>query len=325
MKQVQLSIAMTAYNGSRFIQQQLDSIADQTRLPDELVVCDDGSTDDTVAIIQRFASTSPFPVRLFVNLQNLGFSKNFEKAINLCKGDVIFISDQDDVWHSKKLERCAALFVESPELGMVFTDSSLVNEELQPLGYTLWERFGFDLEQQSYYEENRGFEIQIRHSFAVGAAIAFRASLKSFVLPIPDIWLYDAWIPTVIAEIAPCRLIPEPLYKYRQHEKQAMGARKKNILVKYIEAKRQENPQFILSIAEQYIFLRKYLLALDTVHIDSKIIAMLDRKIAFYRKRAQIRSLFNLLRLKLVFQEALTQNYTQFALGWKTILRDIFI
>ena len=224
-----------------------------------------------------------------------------------------------------KLERCAALFEDSPELGMVFSDANLVNEELQPLGYTFWERLDFDRGQQQYYEENRGFEIQIRHSFVAGAGTAFRTSFKSFVLPIPENWMYDDWIATVLTAIAPCLPIPEQLYEYRQHAKQSMGGEKKSVWAKYIEGKRQKTPQYMLSIAERYIFLRKHLVSLNTMHIDAKVVAMLDGKITFFRKCAQIRSLPNLLRLKFVLQETLAQNYHQFALGWKTILRDIFV
>ncbi|MBC7931137.1 MAG: glycosyltransferase, partial [Rubrivivax sp.] len=93
-----LSIAMCTYDGGRYLAEQLASIAAQTRAPDELVVCDDRSRDETTSIVRRFAETAPFPVRLYVNEQNLGSTRNFEKAIGLCEGELIALSDQDDVW-----------------------------------------------------------------------------------------------------------------------------------------------------------------------------------------------------------------------------------
>ena len=94
-----LSIALATYNGAVYLKEQLESIAAQTRTPDELVISDDQSTDDTLRVIEEFAATAGFPVRLSVNEANLGIAKNFEKAISLCRGDLIFLSDQDDVWH----------------------------------------------------------------------------------------------------------------------------------------------------------------------------------------------------------------------------------
>src|SRR4051794_15860948 len=92
------SVAMCTYNGARFIGAQLASVAAQTRTPDELIVCDDRSTDETVAIVQKFADSAPFRVRLHVNEENLGSTKNFERAVSLCEGDLIALCDQDDVW-----------------------------------------------------------------------------------------------------------------------------------------------------------------------------------------------------------------------------------
>src|SRR3712207_5989304 len=99
-----LSVALCTYDGARYLPEQLESLARQRRLPDELVVCDDGSADDTVDVVRRFADRAPFAVRLSLNPQNLGFVKNFEQAIRLCRGDLIALADQDDVWHPQKLE-----------------------------------------------------------------------------------------------------------------------------------------------------------------------------------------------------------------------------
>src|ERR1700688_2975817 len=112
-----LSIAMCTCNGVAYLRQQLDSIAGQSRLPNELVVCDDHSTDSSVPIIEQYATTVAFPVRLHVNGQRLGVTKNFEKAISLCKGDLIALADQDDVWFAEKLARLEARFANTPHVG----------------------------------------------------------------------------------------------------------------------------------------------------------------------------------------------------------------
>ena len=95
---------MCTYNGEPFISKQLESIASQTVLPDEVVICDDGSTDDTIMLVERFSSHVGFEVRLYENPTNLGFIGNFSKAMSLCSGDTIFLADQDDVWLDRKIE-----------------------------------------------------------------------------------------------------------------------------------------------------------------------------------------------------------------------------
>lgn len=110
-----ISVAVCTYNGSRFLPEQLTSIAAQTRLPDEMVVCDDGATDATAEIIEKFARTAPFLVRFIRNSQNLGSTKNFENAIGLCTGDLIALSDQDDIWMREKLGRQAEMMERDPE------------------------------------------------------------------------------------------------------------------------------------------------------------------------------------------------------------------
>src|SRR2546423_12239051 len=99
---MKISIAMCTYDGGRYLREQLDSLASQRRLPDELIVSDDGSSDNTVMIIEEFSSSSPFPVHFSVNDTNLGTIRNSEKAVRACNGDVIVPCDQDDVWYSDK-------------------------------------------------------------------------------------------------------------------------------------------------------------------------------------------------------------------------------
>ena len=118
-----ISIALCTYNGERFLRKQLDSYIQQTRLPDELVICDDGSKDRTLEILEEFAAKAPFSVRIYQNVQNLGWSKNFEKAINLCTGDLIALSDQDDEWLSHKLAKIEGFFVRGANTGYVLHNS----------------------------------------------------------------------------------------------------------------------------------------------------------------------------------------------------------
>jgi glycosyltransferase involved in cell wall biosynthesis len=105
-----ISIAMATYNGEKFLRDQLSSLANQSRLPDELVVTDDRSTDQTIQILKEFRASAPFAVQLSANDRRLGYAENFLRAAAQCKGDLVAFCDQDDVWMPHKLERCVGEF-----------------------------------------------------------------------------------------------------------------------------------------------------------------------------------------------------------------------
>ena len=127
---MRLSIAMCTYNGGSSLREQLTSVLTQGRLPDELVICDDGSTDCTVEIVREFQAAAPFEVQLIVNDKKLGSTKNFEKCIQLCKGDIIVLSDQDDSWQPDRLRLSEEVFLARPDAGAVFSDALIVDDNL---------------------------------------------------------------------------------------------------------------------------------------------------------------------------------------------------
>lgn len=217
-----LSIALGTYNGAAYLKEQLESFAAQTRAPDELVISDDHSTDDTLRLIEEFAATAGFPVRLSVNESNLGTAKNFEKAISLCRGDVILLSDQDDVWHSDKLESVERIFEAKPQLSLVFSDAELVDETLRLFDETLFDRLNFNGRKQRLVKSGRALDVQLRENLVCGCTVAFRADLKELVLPIPGEGplVHDGWIVLLTAAVGEIDFINRPLLKYRQHSAQ---------------------------------------------------------------------------------------------------------
>lgn len=127
---------MCTYNASRFLREQLSSFLVQTTVPDELVVCDDGSSDETINILKDFAQEAQFEVHIHQNTTNLGSSMNFGKALSLCKGDIIFLSDQDDVWFPEKIENVVRVFNENQDALVVINDAEITDEYLHPTGLT---------------------------------------------------------------------------------------------------------------------------------------------------------------------------------------------
>ena len=141
---MRISIAMCTYNGAQFLQKQLDTFASQTYPPYELIVCDDGSTDATLALIERFVRKVAFPVRIFKNERTLGSTRNFEKAIGVCDGDLIALSDQDDEWYPDKLARMHRLFEELPEALAAFSNADIIDDDSAFAGRKLWRSIGVD-------------------------------------------------------------------------------------------------------------------------------------------------------------------------------------
>ena len=221
-----ISVAMCTYNGARYIQEQLTSILAQTRKVDEIVICDDGSKDDTLEIIKHTTQSSSVNIRLVQNKENLGFFRNFLQAISLCTGDIIFLSDQDDVWRDDKVEKICDWFNSHVGKDVVFTDALLIDDHNHDFtNDTLWERVGFDAHMRKYFDDGYAQEIWTINNRATGATMAFRKSfvegkdLSSYNLPVHD------YIISLLAVIEDsCGYINDTLTFYRIHSGQTIGA-----------------------------------------------------------------------------------------------------
>ncbi|HMN28144.1 MAG TPA: glycosyltransferase [Caldilineaceae bacterium] len=213
--QLTVSVAVATYNGERYIRQQLSSILGQSYLPHEIIVCDDGSTDGTTTAI-RLAPESE-RVRLQLNAENLGFQKNFEQAITRCSGEIIALSDQDDIWLPDRLQRTVECFASDPALDLVVTEAQIVDEQLRPFNDRLYgQRLSALLEAPLQAEG------LIRSLNIKGCTIAMRARLKRYVLPIAaQTWGHDHWIAFIAATLSRIAFLPEPLMYYRRHASSA--------------------------------------------------------------------------------------------------------
>src|SRR5690606_10993979 len=123
---MRVSIAMATFNGARFLQAQLESLARQTYLPSQLVITDDRSEDGTVAIARRFSKSAPFEVVISVNEQRAGVTGNFDSALSHCNGDLVLPCDQDDVWFDGKVETLVDAARGNPSIGCWMVDAALV-------------------------------------------------------------------------------------------------------------------------------------------------------------------------------------------------------
>ncbi len=328
---------MCTYNGAPYLWEQLSSIAEQSRLPDELIVCDDQSSDGTIEILKTFAAGAPFAVRIHVNETNLGVIKNFEKSINLCAGDIIALADQDDVWHPEKLALLENEFSSAPDVGLVFTDAEIVDENLNTVGPQLW-GFTFSSKDQRLFGASKCLQILLEYNVVTGATMAFRAKFKPLIIPIPTNsdynFIHDRWIAMVIASVADISFVPKPLIKYRQHPTQQLGVIQKKISTGVGHQKSgpslEELVEFYLDTRDVIAELYKRLLQAKgdydlrgSISVVESRIKRLERQAAHMRSRAQVRALKKRHeRVLLILRELVTLRYQQHSKGVRSALKD---
>jgi glycosyltransferase involved in cell wall biosynthesis len=225
-----LSIALCTYNGSRFLREQLQSLANQTIQPFEVVIADDCSTDDTIFIIQEFSKV--LNIKVFVNDFDLKVTKNFEKAVSLCSGDIILMCDQDDIWHDDKLAKISENFQKNPNQLAVFSDADLVDDKGVSLGKNFWSAVRFQEPQIQQFKDGNVVELLLAGNRTAGCMMAFRKELVEKIIPFPThipLMIHDNWITIVVAMLDSLGMIEDKLISYRQHNLQQIGTRKKEV------------------------------------------------------------------------------------------------
>ncbi|MBI5418628.1 MAG: glycosyltransferase family 2 protein [Deltaproteobacteria bacterium] len=320
-----VSVAMCTYNGGAFLREQLDSIASQTRLPDETVVFDDRSSDAdaTVEILKDFAAKAPFPVRVTVNTQNIGSTKNFEQAIRACTGGIIVLSDQDDVWLPDKLARIEAVFSSSPRIGVVFTDGEVVDDALRPLGYRLWQAFGFTRKMQRRLSTGEATEVLLKYNVVTGATMAFRSEYVPLVVPFPESCVHDWWIALLVSFIADLAMIPEPLIKYRQHSANQIGGIKLDWSGKVGRA-RGVGEDVLREVADGYRAAYDRLCSRASSLKREELLSRLAEKVRHFEARSGLPdTVFG--RLPVTIKELVSLRYHRYSLGTKSFFKDLFL
>ena len=314
------SVALCTYNGARHLPDQLESIVSQTRRPDELVVSDDGSGDGTLDILRRFAAQAPFPVRLQHNAQTAGVTKNFENAIRLCEGDWIALSDQDDVWRPTKLKVLEASLDGADQPGVVFTDAEVVDEELRPLGYTLWDAMGFDRGRRRAARKGRLLDVLLWRNVVTGATMAFRSGLRARILPLPGVWLHDAWIAVIGSVTDRAAMVEEPTIQYRQHAAAQIGADKPSLRRGVARAMTTPASDLVRQL-RQWEAARERIVALGgSGSTDAAV--RIGRKMAHVAARARMPGP-TWRRIPAVAAELVTLNYHRYSSGWRSAARDL--
>lgn len=204
---MRISIPLAAYNGEKYIKEQMESILPQLTAEDEIIISDDGSTDKTLEVISSFCAVQ---IHIYKNPQK-GVISNFENAISHATGDIIILCDQDDVWCAGKVSILKKYFTDT-DAKLIVSDAYVTDESL-------------NIKEQSFFKlMNSGPGITknfIKNTF-IGCCMAFRREMKDVILPFPDkIPMHDSWIGLLSELNGKVLFIPEKLIYYRRHEANA--------------------------------------------------------------------------------------------------------
>lgn len=247
---MKISVALCTYNGEKFIREQLMSILNQSLLPDEIIICDDCSTDKTYSILQEFTDKHSF-IKTYENKTNIGVIKNFEKALYLCSGDVIFLSDQDDVWLEHKVEFFIEYFERNKKTQLLFSNAELLvegYEDKEIKAKTLFDLLDFKSKTQKAFKDGFGLEVMQILGRTSGFTMGIRKELVDEVLPfVPkyDYFIHDRQLSLYALEKNVIDFSTECLTKYRIHKNQTSNiyeyllknkllARKDDKLLKFV-------------------------------------------------------------------------------------------
>lgn len=314
---LRISVAMCTFNGGRYLDQQLESIAEQTQQPCELVVCDDGSTDDTIAILKHFKANAPFPVTIVENAVRMGSTSNFDQAIGMAQGEFIALCDQDDRWLPHKLRRLSDCLVENPFLGGVFSDAELIDGDGRRVGRTLFGRHRFTPAKQRSFVSCPTATL-LKHDVVTGATLMFRSNTRRYCSPIPTTWVHDGWLAWMLALHSRVTLIAEPLIEYRIHAGQQLGVGTSNAAQRGNSETRR---QFYARVARQFEDLLNRVLTEGWSEHDG-LVEKIRGKIAFLKSQATLSQQLGMRAMQMV---GLLPHYVHYARGLASMRNDLLL
>jgi len=316
-----ISVALCTYNGESYIREQLASIAAQTLPAYEVVICDDGSTDSTVNAVESFiaAYSGPTAFRIAYTGRAGGVRANFERAIMACTGDLIALSDQDDVWRNDRLAVAAGLLASRPEVLAVHSDARIVDAAGDPTGETLLGSLYVSSSEREAIHAGRATPVLVRRNVVTGATLMFRRQLLDSALPLGPSWVHDEWLAAIAASLGGLELIELPLIDYRVHRTNVIGVAAPTLRnrLRQLRVPRADRYRGLAARSQEIVN------RLETIGAPRDVLALAHRKLNFELKRAS----YPAARLRRVYPVLCNATRGQYARlssqGHVDIVRDI--
>lgn len=316
------SIALCTYNGIRFIKEQLDSLANQTLPPDEIVICDDGSNDGTREFLEEYSRSSQLPISLHFNDHNLGYCRNFEKCASLCSREVVFFCDQDDIWVPEKIETFMKEF-EDEQIGLVLSEADLIDSSGTARGILLSESWGLDGRKCKPLLEGNAINFVLQYSNWVGMSMAYRNTFSKYLFPYLQTKGHDLWTLRIVGSIAKARFILQPMVHYRIHGKNTFGTDlcKRSIFNSFEYARRPECTEVNIQYAEEFEEVLERLSEFPDI-FPSKVLEEYRGKRLHHLNRYLLRTR-KINKWLGILRETLTGRYFRYGKGIKNIGMDV--
>lgn len=319
-----ISIAMATFEGRKFLEEQFESLLKQTRQPDEVIIYDDASSDDTVSLLKALKRRAPFPVEIIEATENAGVNHAFGIALAACEGTYIFFCDQDDFWEPEKIERFVATFERDPAIGLVFCDAFQIDAEGRALPRSLWQQIRFNARRSRRFERDPVGELLRGGNFVYGMAAAFREeSIRPF-FPInadPRGMTHDTWFALhVMGTGWQAVALDEKLVRYRRHGRQTT----KKDRVSKAEGARAARRGRIHALIEALQRVRNDISAAPSFGSQpykTKALRQISSKISHLSLRERLRASRNPF---LALRASISPGYWSYAKGPVSVVRDLW-
>ncbi|MGN1299292.1 MAG: glycosyltransferase family 2 protein [Candidatus Scatovivens sp.] len=220
-----IDILMATYNGEKYIKKQIDSIISQTYSNFNLIISDDASSDNTLNILKEYEDKDK-RIKIFRQDKNLGVVSNFEFLLSKVKSEFFMFADQDDIWKENKIKLSINKLKEE-DADLVYTDLKVVDENLNEISNSYWKLKGF---QNKVYKYNN-FESLYLNNYITGCTIVCKSKWIKEILPFPkssEFIIHDYWLALIVSMNGKISYLKEPTIKYRQHNKNSIGSKRKS-------------------------------------------------------------------------------------------------
>jgi glycosyltransferase involved in cell wall biosynthesis len=318
---MKVSVVLCCFNGRAHIGDQIDSVLAQTRLPDEIILADDGSGDGTleVAIARISHASAPRRPRLTVldHERRRGVTANFSRAIGAASSDIVFLADQDDVWRADKIETQLADLERKPGSMLSVSNARLIGADGSDRHADLFRSIRISARDIESITGERPSAWLVRRSVFPGMTFALRRQVVDCALPIPPLWPHDYWLSLVAAALGSITVSTEHLVDYRQHESNAVGLVPHTMAYRIGRVRAERTAELY---ATRFSALRDRLSAIPNANVGA--LAAVEGKSRFEARRATFQS--NRFRRSLqISAMAVAGSYSRYASnGVANSLRD---